>query len=237
MQNEIFDDRSSHVDRFGIVLLLTVAAIIVQSLFEMRGATGDAESDFGTLLLTVFVGATFAVALRASGVRKRLQRAADIIVIVGIVAVGALVVAEAVMDTEIGTVRRDGPPVLRTLLAVLTPVAVVRRVSHHVRVTASTMIGAVSAYLLIALAFNYVFLTIDVMPSGPYFGHPEPTTSFMYFSLVTMTTLGYGDLAPDSNVARLTATSEAVISQVFLVIFVAMIVGLFIAARGDDRRE
>ena len=235
MQDEIFDDRSSHVDRFGIVLFLTVMAIVVQSLFEMRGPAGDVENNFGTLLLTVFVGATFAMALRASGVRKRVQRVADVIVIVAIVVVGALVLAEAVMDTEIGTVRRDGPPVLRTLLAVVTPVAVVRRLSHHLRVTASTMIGAVSAYLLIALAFNYVFLTVDVLQGEPYFGHSEPSTSFMYFSLVTMTTLGYGDLAPASNLARLTATSEAVISQIFLVVFVAMIVGMFIAARRDDR--
>jgi hypothetical protein len=48
----------------------------------------------------------------------------------------------------------------------------------------------------------------------------------MYFSLATVTTVGYGDLAPASNIARLLSTSEALVGQVYLVTFVAMLVGL-----------
>jgi voltage-gated potassium channel Kch len=59
----------------------------------------------------------------------------------------------------------------------------------------------------------------------------ESTTSFMYFSLVTVTTLGYGDLSPVTDWARLLATTEAVIGQVYLVTVVAMLVGLFAQQR------
>jgi hypothetical protein len=53
----------------------------------------------------------------------------------------------------------------------------------------------------------------------------------MYFSLVTITTLGYGDLAAVEPLGRLLTTIEAVIGQVYLVTFVAMIVGLMVEQR------
>jgi hypothetical protein len=232
---QFFDDRSRYLDRFGVLLLLTVLAVVVQSLVHMREAAGETESDIGTIVLTVLVGATFVVALGASGVNRRARRWADAFVMFSIVAVTIIVVVDAVTDIDVDAYRRDGPPLIRTALAIVTPVAVVRRLAAHRRISASTLIGAVSAYLLIALAFNYVFLTVDLIQSEPFFGEPEQSTSFMYFSLVTMTTLGYGDLVPVSDFARLTATFEAVISQVFLVTVVAMIVGQLIVSRRNER--
>jgi hypothetical protein len=53
----------------------------------------------------------------------------------------------------------------------------------------------------------------------------------MYFSLTTITTTGYGDLTAQTDVGRTLAMAEAVIGQIYLVTFVAMLVGLFIAGR------
>jgi hypothetical protein len=93
------------------------------------------------------------------------------------------------------------------------------------------LLGAVSAFLLIATAFDFVFLTVDAYQTTPFFGSEEPTTSFIYYSLVTITTLGYGDLAAATDVGRLASTAEAVVGQVYLVTVVAMIVGLLAQAR------
>ena len=57
----------------------------------------------------------------------------------------------------------------------------------------------------------------------------------MYFSLTSITTLGYGDLAAVSPAGRLLATTEAVIGQVYLVTFVAMIVGLIVEQRQREK--
>ena len=57
----------------------------------------------------------------------------------------------------------------------------------HRTVTTNTLLGAVSAYLLIAIAFSFAFQTVEALQSTPFFGQPEPTTSYMYFSMVTMT--------------------------------------------------
>jgi hypothetical protein len=60
----------------------------------------------------------------------------------------------------------------------------------------------------------------------------------MYFSLTTIATLGYGDFVPVTEVGRLAAMSEAVIGQVYLVTFVAMVVSRFAAAPpGSNRRR
>ncbi len=68
-------------------------------------------------------------------------------------------------------------------------------------------------------------VTDAILPSG-FFGTPRPPTAFMYFSLTTVTTVGYGDLAPVSDLGRLLAMVEALIGQVFLVTLVALLVGL-----------
>ena len=109
---------------------------------------------------------------------------------------------------------------------VLAPVVVVRRLLHHHDVTRRTLEGAISAYLLIPVAFQFIFLTVDDLVPGGFFGSPKPPMAFMYFSLTTVTTVGYGDLAPASDVGRLLATVEALLGQVFLVTFVALLVGL-----------
>ncbi|MGI9602216.1 MAG: potassium channel family protein [Acidimicrobiales bacterium] len=225
----LFDDESKWVDRFGLLLVVTVGAIVVQSLIDMRKPDGSIDSSWGALALTLFVGATFALAARASGVARRWRRVADVIVVASILAVTALLVVDVTTDIDLSSVTRRGPPLARGILAALTPVAVGRRLTRHLVVNRSTLIGAISAYLLIALAFNYIFLSIDSFQSEPFFGQAEASTRFMYFSLVTLTTLGYGDLAPATNLGGLAATFEAVIAQIFLVTFVAMLVGLWIA--------
>ena len=111
----------------------------------------------------------------------------------------------------------------------------IRRLLHHRTVTTGTLLGAISAFLLIPIAFCYAFLSIGPLQGTPFFGHAEPSTSFMYFSLSTVTTVGYGDLAAVTPFARLVANAEAVSGQVYLVTFVAMLVGLRAQAWASGR--
>jgi carbon starvation protein CstA len=128
-------------------------------------------------------------------------------------------------------------PLSLLVLAALAPVVVIRRLLHHRTVTTGTLLGAISVFLLIPIAFFCAFLSIDTMPATPFFGQAQPSTSFMYFSLSTVTTVGYGDLAAVTPFARLIAKAEAVSGQVYLVTFVAMLVGLRAQAWASGRRE
>ncbi len=186
--------------------------------------------------MSLVTGVTLLLALRASGIARRWQRVADaLFVLAAILSLTFLGVAIA-SDADLRGFSSGRPSPLWVVIAVMTPLAVIRRLTKHRRVTRATMLGAVAAYLLIALAYWYVFLFVDGAQSEPFFGDAgeQATTSFMYFSLTTITTVGYGDLTAASNLGRLLATSEAVTGQVYLVTFVAMLVGLRIRHLRDE---
>ena len=235
-QTALFDDRSRYVDRFGLLLGLTVITVIALSLVDLREPFGDAGSELGFAVVTVLAGSMFLIALRASGVAHRWQTLADILVGLSVTIVLGVLLYDLVVDEDLSGLHNGGAPFFWLTLAALTPIAVVRRLLTHRQVTTQTLLGAIATYLLIAVAFNYAFLTADAYQT-PFFGEPEATTSFMYYSLVTATTLGYGDLAASTDLGRLLSTSAAVIGQVFLVTFVAMLVGLLAQARRRPVQE
>jgi hypothetical protein len=98
------------------------------------------------------------------------------------------------------------------------------------------IVGAVCIFLLLALlwAILYQFLEVLIpgsfngMTSGPDQNHLD---RFVYFSLVTLTTLGYGDISPKTSLAGVLATLEAVVGVFYIAILVAALVGDFMATR------
>ncbi len=106
-------------------------------------------------------------------------------------------------------------------------------------VTIHTIYSALCSYLLIALIWALAYGVVDIVQPGS-FNIPGDTglegelvaTSMagsfrsLYFSLVTITTLGYGDIFPISNSARGLATAEAFLGQMFIAITVARLVGI-----------
>ena len=191
-----------HVDRFGALLALTGATIVTLSLTGLARPGEGRGGLVGTALTTVIVGATLLLALRASGVARAWRRTADVLV--------GLMVAFALLGVAIGGVLGVDVevilgPEIWAVLALLAPVVIVRRLLRHRDVTTRTVQGAISAYLLIPVAFQFVFLSVDELLPGGFFGSPKPPTAFMYFSLATITTVGYGDLAPAPDVGRLLA--------------------------------
>lgn len=221
----LFDNRSAYLDRFGLLLAATGASIVLLSLVDLR-SDGGLGSQLLSLGASSGVALTLTGALRASGLAARPQRLVDALLLLGLLGLGGVLLLDVFAGASLPLLQQGAPPLGVVLLAVLAPAIVVRRLAHHTGVRVSTLLGAVSAYLLIPVAYCYLLLTVDVNQATPVFGQPEPTTSFMYFSLTTLTTVGYGDLAPATPLARLLATSEALVGQVYLVTFVAMLVGL-----------
>jgi len=232
----LFDDRSRYLDRFGLVLALTVLAIVALALVDLSAPAGDLVAGLASIATSVLVGVTLLLAMRASGLRLKWRRLADVLVAAALVIIIAQIVYGLATDTAL--LAREGTrPLALLVISALAPLVVARRLLQHRTVTTGTLFGAVSAFLLLPIAFCYAFLTIDGLQATPFFGQAEPTTSFMYFSLTTITTVGYGDLTAVTPLARLVATAEAVSGQVFLVTFVAMLVGLRAQHWASGRRQ
>jgi hypothetical protein len=107
------------------------------------------------------------------------------------------------------------------------------------RVDAEHVAGALNAYLLIGIAFGGFYATLESLTPGTLRGatlgaSPELDDA-VYFSFVTMATLGYGDLVPATRAARALAVLEAVFGQLYLAVLVARLVSLY-ARDADDRR-
>jgi len=109
-------------------------------------------------------------------------------------------------------------------------------------VTAHRVRGAVAVYLLIGLTWAFIYQLIAlVIPGAMSFpasmaaqpGEPEYESSLTYFSFVTMTTLGYGDIVPVSPVARVFVIMEALIGQLYPATLLARLVSLEISGKGD----
>jgi voltage-gated potassium channel len=105
------------------------------------------------------------------------------------------------------------------------------------RVTLDIMLAALTAYLLIALAFAALYSLVSDLDSQSFRlpewierGSAEAVrTEMVYFSLVTLATLGYGDVLPSSPFTQMLAVLEAVIGQFFMTVLVAWLVGMFIS--------
>lgn len=220
------DDTGRWVDRFGLLLVVTASAIVMLSLVDVGQTEGNTASVIAYIVSTVLVGATLLLSLRASGLHPRRQRLVDLVVLLVLGTVTVLVVRQAIDPSVPTDPTVAAPSYLIVAIAVVAPIAVAGRLIRHREVTNSTLLGAISAYLLIPLAFFELFLAIQAGAGEPFFGDAQRSTSFMYFSLTTVTTVGYGDLAPAYDVGRLAANAEAIVGQVYLVTFVAMIVGL-----------
>lgn len=222
---QVFGGTGRHLDRFGLVLGLATFSASVLALIDLDEVTDSLRSELGWLIVMFSVGTTLIVAFRASGVRRRWRTVANISI--GVVLVGAVAVTllDRVGESDfVSDLAR--PSVLWVLIAIASPIVVLHRILQHNVVTRETLFGAVAAYVLVAIAFSYTFLYIDQLTTDAFFGVAESTSTYMYFSLVTITTLGYGDLTPVTDVGRYLASLEAVVGQVLLVTVVARVVSV-----------
>lgn len=216
-------------DRFGWVLLLVVIAIVGQMLIDASG------SFIRSSIIHALSGCVLVVAVREAGLNRRLCHLVDFVVVTFLLANIVLALYDIRTGAQLYADRSVSPEALWLVTTVLVPVVVARRVATHRLVTVQTIMGVVAAYLQIAVAYAFVFHAVDQWERGTMFGKAVLTPSYTYFSLATITTTGYGDLAPSSQVARLFAVSEAVLGQVFLVTLVALLVSRF--ASGHGRRD
>jgi uncharacterized membrane protein HdeD (DUF308 family) len=164
---------------------------------------------------------TVELALRTSRTRRSTRLFATVVLVVaGIGAVVNLFV-DGNQWAEVFVALAGG------LLYFIAPFSIARHIAMRPVVDRETMLGAVAAYLCIGIAFALLFQAFGAIQATPFFaGHGDGTISDdLFFSFVTLTTTGYGNLVPTQNPGQSLAVMEALVGQLFLVTAVAKIVG------------
>jgi hypothetical protein len=199
--------------RYGIVLLLTVAAVIDAIVApETPASRGVALLLQGTTLLVVIV---------TSRGRADVRRAAATIATAILIVLSVGVALSWIPRWVAGA---TAAAVILTVLVVL-----VRGVGGLVRtqgVSLQAVAGALAIYMLVGLTFA---LAIGVIAHvGPtYFaqGGDRSLSEQVYFSFTTMTTTGFGDLTPATSVGHALAVLEMLVGQIYLVTVIGLLVG------------
>jgi hypothetical protein len=201
--------RSSH--SYGIVLALIVASFVFAAI-----APDESWSDS---VLLLGQAATLATALWTSGlVHVRSRRMTGL---------ATVAVAAASVQLVAGGDRLDGVISLLTgLLIAVTILVIALGVLDQADVNAQSVRGAICIYLLIGMFFVFVYGAVAALGEGSFFaqGTDGDRGLRVYFSFVTLATLGYGDYTAASDLGRTLSIVEALIGQLYLVTVLALLV-------------
>jgi Ion channel len=207
--------RSFHsTDSYGLVLLMILVTYALAVWMPRRG---------GPAVLVVVQIGTVWLAQHTSQARRGLRMTANVLfVLAGVAAVANLLADEGDTLTAL-TFTAAG------ILYVVAPFSIVRHIGYRSVVDQETMLGALSAYLLIGMAFAYTYLVLGAVQSTAFFGTAGDgrASDALFFSFVTLTTTGYGNLVPAGNPGQSLAVLEALMGQLFLVTAVAKVVNVW----------
>jgi len=210
----------------GLFLMLAV--------FPFLPDRGVIESLLSAFITLVLLGLVFATVHR-----PRLRW------IVGLLAAGAVGMRWAGDFVEMPPLASVVQHVLGAAAIATSGVAILAGVMRAERVTPAKISGALSVYLLLGYVWGIVFTILETLQPGSFNlalssagavgGSREAFGQLLYYSYITLSTLGYGDITPLSEGARSLAALEALTGQIYLAVLVARLVGLEISQRGSER--
>ena len=200
--------RASHSYRF---VLLTIAATFVF-------AAAAPDENWAHSVLVLLQASTFLVALWTSGLRHYAAAGYALAAIAVLAAVGLSVSGSSTLQGLAA--------LLDVILTLGTVVVVAVGVIDQGEVNIQSVTGAVCIYLLLGIIFTFVYGAVAALGSSPFFaqGTDGSLSTRLYFSYVTLATLGYGDYTPSGNLGHTLAVIEALFGQLYLVTVVALLV-------------
>lgn len=113
-----------------------------------------------------------------------------------------------------------------------------KQVAIGKEITVNRIVGAICVYLLLGVIWAMTYTMVELVLPGSFAGF-SPMDDFgwdsewLYFSFVTMTTLGYGDILPVSATARGIAYMQAVVGQFYIAVLVAGLVGAYVSKQRE----
>jgi hypothetical protein len=173
--------------------------------------------------VSVLSGVTVLLALWVARISGRLRAPAVAFVIAA--------VAVTIVRVTAGGIDEGAARATNAALVALGPPAIVVGVLRELRlrgqVRIEAVMGVLSLYILVGMFFAFLYGAIDHLGGAPFFAEhvSASVTHCLYFSFVTLTTVGYGDFAARSDLGHTLSVFEALLGQIYLVTVVSVIIG------------
>jgi len=200
-------DTFRSIDSYGPLLLSIIATYIL--------AAALGAEDGGQIVLVAQILNVWLV-FRVSQARPSIRKATNVLLVLAALTAAA---------TLFGFGGKDGPLLFAAscILYFVAPAAIVRHLVSRQIIDVQTILGAIAAYLLIGMFFAFAYQLVATVQHGPFFGPNGDGTvdQDLFFSFITMLTIGYGNLVPAGNPGQTLAVAEGLIGQLFLVVAVA----------------
>jgi hypothetical protein len=216
------------VDRFSTVqLLIALAVLLIAAPFveELEGG----HFILSVLFSLVLVAAVFAVAHRKRSL-----------------AIALVLATPAIITRWINQVRPDlVHPAAFLVCALLLLAFVIGHLLHFILrapvVTVEVLCASIAAYLMLGLMWTVAYWLVDQLTPGGAFSFntnrgAQSMNGFtgFYFSFITLSTVGYGDITPVSRAARWLAAMEAMTGLLYVAVLIARLVSLYSSSRPED---
>jgi hypothetical protein len=219
-----------HEHRFALLFFSLILFFLGSPL--IRTLAGDTN----TLLSDIIIAALYMIFMLTAIFTVSKSGISKIIGVAFAIPVAILSVGQIVTETSMTDIMFQ---VLAICYLCYAIVLIIKYIFDQQIVNANKIFAALCVYLLISLVWALLYSMIEVIQPGSFiyvlaeeqsplklkFGYGD-TASSLYYSLVTMTTLGYGDIAPANEVARMFASTQAVIGQLYIAVLIARLVGL-----------
>jgi hypothetical protein len=203
--------------RHAVLLVTLFATLVVAPLSEAL--------HFGAGLIQLLLAVNLVAAVAAISERPAIRRP---LLVLATLMLGRNLLPEHLVPTWLG----EAGDLVWVVIAALAAAATVRFALRASVVDSEHIAAALSAYLLAGLIFAVLYIGLDrLVPgslgqAGAAAGEPLTLDTSIYFSYVTLATLGYGDIVPHEGAARGLAVVEALGAQLYLTVMVARLVGL-----------
>src|SRR5437870_2105729 len=217
--------------RFSTVQLLIALALLLFFFPFVEEVKG------GDLILSLLLSLVLLAAVLAVADRKRVLLIALVLAI------------PAIAGRWINHFRPDLVPPAVFLVAGLALVAfvvmnLIRFILRAPSVNAEVLCASISAYLMLGLMWTMAYWLVDQLTPGGAFSFNTNAgarsmngfTGF-YFSFITLSTVGYGDITPVSRIARWLAAMEAMTGLLYVAVLIARLVSLYSSPKSDDSQN
>jgi len=227
--------RRLHLPKRGTYAALLLALVLLDLVYPVLAEAGPHRSWLAEAFFLFVLFSSLAAALDQ-------WKTLVLLLVLGLVGeFFRLAAVEALVGPDLALGIHRGA---RLIFLIVTLGIILRHVLASGVVTADLILGALCAYLLLGLAFGVAYdwivasephaFTFPAVRAGVSGGADQVAETLRYFSLVTLTTLGYGDVSPLSPLARSLATLEAFLGQVFLAVVIARLVAVHVMQRKPE---